>query len=89
GDPRVGDDGPRPLALHDLPARPLLGRDRRRVPRRGARLDRHRAPPQRAVGARAGRHEHRHGAPGDPRRGHRHGHRVLHRAPARERQPGL
>ena len=34
---RLGDDGPRHLALHDLPARPLLGRDRRRVPRRDHR----------------------------------------------------
>ena len=32
GRARVGDDGPRPLALHDLRPRPLLGRDRRRVP---------------------------------------------------------
>ena len=34
GHVRLGHDGPRHLALHDLPARPLLGRDRRRVPRR-------------------------------------------------------
>ena len=33
GRPRLGDDGARDLALHDLPARPLLGRDRRRVRR--------------------------------------------------------
>ena len=34
GRARLGDDGPRPLALHDLHPRPLLGRDRRGVPRR-------------------------------------------------------
>ena len=37
GHVRLGHDGPGPLALHDLPARPLLGRDRRRVPRRAVR----------------------------------------------------
>ena len=37
GHARLGDDGPRPLALHDLPPRPLLGRDRRRVRRRAVR----------------------------------------------------
>ena len=43
GDARLGDDGPRDLALHDLPARPLLGRDRRRVRRLAGRRDRRRA----------------------------------------------
>ena len=37
GHARLGHDRPRDLALHDLPARPLLGRDRRRVPRRAVR----------------------------------------------------
>ena len=32
----------RALALHGVPARPLLGRDRRRAPRRGRRRDDHR-----------------------------------------------
>src|SRR5207245_2367262 len=34
GRTRLGDDGPRDLALHDLPAGPLVGRHRRRVCRR-------------------------------------------------------
>ena len=38
GRARLGDDGPRAVALHGLPARPLLGRDRRRLPRRRARI---------------------------------------------------
>ena len=38
GRARVGHDRPRHLALHDLPAGPLLGRDRRRVRRRADRL---------------------------------------------------
>ena len=38
GRARLGDDGHRPVALHDLLPRPLLGRDRRRVPRRADRL---------------------------------------------------
>ena len=33
GNARLGDDGPIDLAFHDLSARPLLGRDRRRVRR--------------------------------------------------------
>ena len=37
GNARLGDDGPCDLALHDLPARPLLGRHRRRVRRIAAR----------------------------------------------------
>ena len=39
GHARLGDDGPRPLALHDLAPRPLLGRDRRRLRRRADRRD--------------------------------------------------
>ena len=38
GHARVGDDGPGPVALHHLAARPLLGRDRRRLRRRPDRL---------------------------------------------------
>ena len=36
GRARVGHGRPGPLALHRLPPRPLLGRDRRRLPRRAA-----------------------------------------------------
>ena len=43
GDARLGDDGPCDLALHDLPARPLLGRDRRRLRRLADRRDPRRA----------------------------------------------
>ena len=56
GHARVGDDGPRHLALHDLPAGPLLGRDRRRVPGRAVRRDPHRPHRQRLQRPRRGRH---------------------------------
>ena len=43
GHARLGDDGPRDLALHDLAARPLLGRHRRGFRRLALRLDHDRA----------------------------------------------
>ena len=59
GNARLGHHGARPLALHDLPARPLLGRDRRRVPRLDRRGD-HQRPRDQRRGARGvaipGRH---------------------------------
>ena len=49
--------GARAVALHGLPARPLLGRDRRRVPGRAGRRGHLRADHQPRLGARAGRHD--------------------------------
>ena len=46
GDARLGDDGPGDLALHDLHARPLLGRHRGRLRRLAVRLDRGRVDHQ-------------------------------------------
>ena len=78
GHARLGDDGPRRLALHDLPARPLLGRDRRRVPRLARRRDRHRPDHLRRHGPRrvATTHDMADRARGDPGRDDRHGGRV-------------
>ena len=66
GNGRLGHDGHRRLALHGVPARPLLGRNRGRlhggVPVR-IHLRLHR---QRLDDPRAGRHRHRTGADRDP-----------------------
>ena len=51
GRARLGDDGPRDLALHDLAARPLLGRDRRRPDRSADRRDPDRVDHPRILGA--------------------------------------
>ena len=63
GNARLGDHGPRDLALHDLPARPLLGRHRRGLRRLAGGLDRGRADHLRHQGL---------GAADTRRKGHRH-----------------
>ena len=89
GRARLGHDGPRALALHDLPARSLLGRDRRRVPRRRAGFADLRLRDPRLQRPRRGRHERAQRARGDPRRPARHGRRVLVRPAPGTRAPGL
>ena len=77
GHPRLGHDGPRDLALHDLPAGPLLGRHRRRVPRRARRRGHLRASRQRASTSPASDDiDLADGARGDPRRADRPRHRA-------------
>ncbi len=71
GHARVGDDGPGAVALHDLAARPLLGRDRRRVPGRPDRRGAVRVPRQRLRHPRPPRHPPDDRAGGDPRRADR------------------
>ena len=82
GPARLDHDGPRRLALHDLPAGPLLGRHRRRVPRRAVRRDDRRLVDQRLHGPGRGRHERRDRARGHPRRDHRHRRSCTPRASA-------
>ena len=55
GHARLGDDGPRAVALHDLAARPPLGRDRRSVHRRPDRLRGVRSHRQRLLDSRTAR----------------------------------
>ena len=85
GHARVGDDGPRHLALHDLPAGPLLGRDRRRVPGRAVRRDPDRPHRQRLQRPRRGRHHPRLRARGGARRARRDRARLLRRRPPGQR----
>ena len=80
GHARLDHDGARHLALHDLPARPLLGRDRRRVPRRADRRGPLRLHRQRLHRPRPGRHPRPPGPRGDPGHADRHRHRLLTRA---------
>ncbi|CAA9525361.1 MAG: hypothetical protein AVDCRST_MAG67-3633, partial [uncultured Solirubrobacteraceae bacterium] len=64
GRARLDHDGPRPLALHDLPARSLLGRDHRCVSGLHLRGDPLRPGDPRLQRSRPGRHRHRHDARG-------------------------
>ncbi len=77
GTARVGDDRPGGLALHGVPARPLLGRDRGRVPRCAGRGGAVRGDRQPGIDPRSGRHEPADRRRGDPRRPGRHGGRVV------------
>ena len=86
GHARLDHDGTGPVAFHDLAARPLLGRDRRRVlgalfgvgDLRPDHQRRHDPGPQ--------RHDAHDGARGDPRRADRDGARVRRRHAPRARQ---
>ena len=64
---RLDHDGHRSLALHRVRARPLLGRDRGRLPGVGDRCRAVRLPRQRRNRARGERHRHPAGAGGGPR----------------------
>ena len=64
---RLDHDGHRSLALHGVPAGPLLGRDRGRLPGVGDRRSAVRLPRQRRNRAGGERHRHPAGAGGDPR----------------------
>ena len=84
---RLGNDGHRPLALHDLPARPLPRRHRRRLPGRRHRRRVHRPGDQRLQRAGPSRHPPRAGARGGPGRADRPGHLLLLGRPGRARAP--
>src|SRR5579872_3548540 len=77
GPARLGMHGSRPLALHDLAARPPLGRDRGRLPRGADRSGPVRLGRKRPPHPGATRHHGRDRARGDPRRPDRDGDRVL------------
>ncbi len=85
GHARLDHDGPRHLALHDLPARSLLGRHRRRLPRRAHRRGHLRLHRQRLHGSRPGRHARPPGPRGDPGHADRDRHRLLRGHPPRQR----
>ena len=84
GHARVGHDGHRALALHRLRARPLLGRDRGRVPGRAVRRGPPRPRRQRLHRPRAGRHVAGRRVRGGPGRHHRHRDRLLRRRAPRQ-----
>ncbi|CAA9463683.1 MAG: hypothetical protein AVDCRST_MAG38-413, partial [uncultured Solirubrobacteraceae bacterium] len=83
GHPRVDDDRPRRLALHDLPARPLLGRHRRRLHGGHRRGDPVRHARLRPVGARPRRDRPRDRVRRHPRSTARHRRGLAHRRAAR------